>query len=679
MFSNSPMKFALPLLLLSGTLVQFAHAAPVPASRADDFVDSMGLCTHWSYYDTPYGDFDKASELLGQLGIRHIRDGLHPRERELWERFGIKTTALFDPGDVKAQLQSIKDSRPFLAMIEGPNEVDIFENNAKYKGQVFPEGARLYQKDLYDAVKSDPATASLGVIALSTARAGSNARLAPLDSFDFLVMHSYAGGNKPSDSLESDTNNNIRNAARLQGPNTILKPIVVTESGYHTAGKANLTIGGVQPGVCEATGAKYFPRHFAEYFNAGIKRTFTYEFLNEFPDEDSNAEASFGIVRRDFSPKPAYIAIKNLIGLLSESKWNAATKQWDKPSPNFSPRALDFELSGDTKDVHSTLLQKADGTFYLLLWREVSSFDTKAQKPFENAAATVTIKFKTFVNASGVRVSNNSPILVKANPEIILTTSTSPGLPLQPIDNRSAPFILTNSVSLDVPDEVVVVKINSFGESENPYLNPDQTPPAPPLDLAAKTTGTSVSLAWKPSPDKDVAGYFVSRLGRELGCATGTTFADEKLDPATGYTYSVRAYDNAGNISQPATLVAMTQNAFPDLVVSNVKITQGEDVIGGEAHFEATVQNIGNAPTPPNVTIGVAFEVDGRVVAWSGTFQGPLAAGESLTVKSNGGPNGKGTWTVAAGAHTIRAIVDDVNRLNESNEGNNVAEVVVGK
>lgn len=638
------MKIALPLLLLCGSLIQVAHAAPVPASRADDFVDSMGLCTHWSYYDTPYGDFSKASELLGQLGIRHIRDGLHPRERELWERFGIQTTALFDPGDVRVQLQKIKESRPFLAMLEGPNEVDIFENNAKYKGQVFPEGARLYQKDLYDAVKGDPATASLGVVAPSTARAGSNARLAPLDAFDFLVMHSYAGGNMPSDSLESDVNNNIKNAARLQGANTILKPIVVTESGYHTAGKANLTIGGVQPGISEAAGAKYFPRHFAEYFNAGIKRTFTYEFLNEFADEDTNAEASFGVVRRDFSPKPAYTAIKNLIALLSESKWNPATKQWDKPNPNFSPRALDFELSGDTKDVHSTLLQKADGTFYLLMWREVSSFDTKAQKPIENAAAKVMVTFK-----EGVVVEEKL------------------------LAGKGGYIGIDNMFEIKVPDEVIVLRIRNVTEAK------DETAPTPPLDLAAKTTGTSATLVWKPSPDKDVAGYFVSRLGRELGRATTTTFADEKLDPATGYTYSVRAYDQAGNISPPATLVAMTKNAFPDLVVSNVKITQGEDRIGGEAHFEATVRNIGNAPTPPNITIGVAFEVDGRVVAWSGTSQGPLAAGGSLAVKSNGGPNGKGTWTVAAGAHTIRAIVDDVNRINESNEGNNVAELVVGK
>ena len=137
------------------------------------------------------------------------------------------------------------------------------------------------------------------------------------------------------------------------------------------------------------------------------------------------------------------------------------------------------------------------------------------------------------------------------------------------------------------------MKSSRFASYLRCLSNKDETAPAPPYNLAAKTTGTSVALAWKPSPDKDVAGYFVLRLGRNLGSATGTTFADEKLDPATGYTYSVRAYDGAGNISAPATLVATTKNAFPDLTVSSVRIAAGEDKMGSEAHFEAVVQKHG--------------------------------------------------------------------------------------
>lgn len=681
------MKFILLSLFLGGALVQAAQAAPVAPARADDFVDSIGVCTHWSYYDTPYGDFPRASELLGQLGVRHIRDGLHPRERELWERFGIKTTANFGPGDVKAQLQSIKEARAFLAMIEGPNEVDIFAQSAAYKGKTFPEGPRLYQRDLFEAIKSDPQTAGLGVIAPSTARAGSNLQLAPLDSFDFLVMHSYAGGNKPTEPLIGDGNNAIREAARLQGIGANLKPIVVTESGYHTAVGANLTLGGVQPGISEATGAKYFPRHFAEYFNAGIKRTFTYEFLNEFPDEATNAEASFGLVRRDFSPKPAYGAIKNLISLLGEAKWNAATQTWDKPNPNFAPRALDFDLGGESGDIHSTTLQKADGTYYLLLWREVSSWNIKNLQPIENAPAKVTLTFQTPMRVSGVRVSDNSPWPIKSGTTRSDKIPLLSEIPLIAEQGRKAPTLggipligrlfrsQNTSFALDVPDEMIALQISPSASQPNA----DVTAPAPPSALAAKTTGTSAVLSWKAAPDADVAGYFVSRFRRSVGRVTGTAFSEEKLDPATGYSYAVRAYDRAGNISPPVEIVATTQDAFPDLVVSDIRLSPTEDKIGDESHFLVKVQNIGNAPTARDTTVGVAFSVDGKTVAWSDTLRTPLAAGEFAILRSNNGPDGKGTWKVTAGTHELRAIVDDVNRINESKETNNIANLTLKK
>ena len=42
---------------------------------------------------------------------------------------------------------------------------------------------------------------------------------------------------------------------------------------------------------------------------------------------------------------------------------------------------------------------------------------------------------------------------------------------------------------------------------------------------------------------------------------------------------------------------------------------------------------------------------------------GPLAAGASVTIGTNGGP-----YTIPNGPHTITAFADDVNRFAESNE-----------
>ncbi len=55
-----------------------ASAAPVPAKSADAFVDSIGVNTHLDYTESPYARFnDLIKPKLKELGVRHIRDGVH--------------------------------------------------------------------------------------------------------------------------------------------------------------------------------------------------------------------------------------------------------------------------------------------------------------------------------------------------------------------------------------------------------------------------------------------------------------------------------------------------------------------------------------------------------------------------------------------------------------------------
>jgi chitinase len=88
--------------------------------------------------------------------------------------------------------------------------------------------------------------------------------------------------------------------------------------------------------------------------------------------------------------------------------------------------------------------------------------------------------------------------------------------------------------------------------------------------------------------------------------------------------------------------------------------------------FRATIKNQGKAPTPNGVIHGVAFSVDGKVVSWSDTHTSSLAPGASVTLTASGGPNAVATWGATAGTHTVKAVVDNINRIpNESNETNN--------
>lgn len=93
---------------------------------------------------------------------------------------------------------------------------------------------------------------------------------------------------------------------------------------------------------------------------------------------------------------------------------------------------------------------------------------------------------------------------------------------------------------------------------------PDAVAPATPTGLAATArTGSSIALAWTPSADNTggsgIAGYDVYRNGALAGSTTSPSYTDSGLQPATGYSYTVRARDKAGNASaQSAALVVAT-------------------------------------------------------------------------------------------------------------------------
>ena len=79
----------------------------------------------------------------------------------------------------------------------------------------------------------------------------------------------------------------------------------------------------------------------------------------------------------------------------------------------------------------------------------------------------------------------------------------------------------------------------------------DTTPPTVPAGLAVTGVTTStVTISWTASTDNvGVAGYKVFRNGTQVGTTAGTGYTDTGLTPATSYTYTVSAYDAAGNNS----------------------------------------------------------------------------------------------------------------------------------
>jgi subtilase family serine protease len=96
---------------------------------------------------------------------------------------------------------------------------------------------------------------------------------------------------------------------------------------------------------------------------------------------------------------------------------------------------------------------------------------------------------------------------------------------------------------------------------------------------------------------------------------------------------------------------------LPDSTVESIDF---ETDPSGQVVLTATVANIGPVPTP-NV-VGVAFFIDGQYITY-GVAQ-PMPAGATETIRAIKPLSLKG-------AHTITAIVDDVNRYDELSHQNN--------
>lgn len=88
----------------------------------------------------------------------------------------------------------------------------------------------------------------------------------------------------------------------------------------------------------------------------------------------------------------------------------------------------------------------------------------------------------------------------------------------------------------------------------------DIQPPSVPQGLVANAVSTSrVNVGWNASTDNvAVAGYRLLRDGVQVYEGASNSYADSGLQAATTYSYSVRAFDPAGNQSAPSEVASVT-------------------------------------------------------------------------------------------------------------------------
>jgi hypothetical protein len=343
------------------------------ARRSDDLVESMGVATHIPAI-TLRADYEKLvrSGLL-DLGIRYFRDG--GTNQEFFDRVnelaghGIKGCMVVIPEGEMTASQIVQER--ILPMIDSIWAVEAINEpdsewrrfpGRNYKGQHYPDGAILFEKELYEAVKHSPDERVRKLVFLPSSLAFPHARLKEIGALpgDMADLHPYQGGQLPDDQLETKWLPPMRQSVEGKAD----APVVVTETGWHN----QLDAAG-QPGISEVAAARYSLRVFLDFFCRGIYRTHLYNLSAD----------RWGLLRPDGSRKPAFYAIQSLIRITSDK------------GETFEPGKLSFGLSGQTGSVRHLLLQKRDGRFLLVLWQNAFSYDTRARQDLTVPEREVTL------------------------------------------------------------------------------------------------------------------------------------------------------------------------------------------------------------------------------------------------------------------------------------------------
>ena len=206
--------------------------------------------------------------------------------------------------------------------------------------------------------------------------------------------------------------------------------------------------------------------------------------------------------------------------------------------------------------------------------------------------------------------------------------------------------------------------------------------PGTPSNLGATGGASSIALTWSPSSGATTYNvYRGTASGQESPApiATGiggTSYTDGAAAGGTAYFYRVAAVNGAGTSPQSNEVSAMLTAAgsgLPDLVVTSVTLAPANPQPGDHVVFTAVVKNQGTGATPAGTVLGVGFDLDGAqgATTWEDTDRAALAPGASIVLTTTGGGSGTNYWVATAGAHTVTAWADDVNRIAESNENNN--------
>ena len=165
----------------------------------------------------------------------------------------------------------------------------------------------------------------------------------------------------------------------------------------------------------------------------------------------------------------------------------------------------------------------------------------------------------------------------------------------------------------------------------------DTQTPTVPAGLSGQAISSSqINLSWTASTDNiGVTGYRIYRNGALIGTSTITSYSNTGLSASTTYTYTVSAYDAAGNAS--------SQSASASATTLNSGDTQSPTVPAGLSAQAISSSQINLSWTASTDNVGVT----GYRIYRNGALIGTSA----ITSYSNTGLSASTTYTYAVSAY----------------------------
>jgi len=423
-------------------------AAPNRAVATNDFLNSIGVVTTFPDRGQP---LDRTIEMVRYCGFRWVRAGIEGLSDkgpttiqtflDLHRATGVRLSwGLVSGGtDVKKLVETGKvlaEAGALLAF-EGNNEPNNW--GVTYQGE--KGGGRepswlavaKLQRDLYQAVKSDPELAKYPVWSISetgaerdnvglqflTVPPGAQTLVPDGTKYaDYANVHNYIyhwpypADNKTWDAADPTAaskvdglfgNFGVTWAKRFRGYNQQqldTLPRVTTETGTNIGGPVTTQ---------EMHGLNLMNLYLAQ-FTRGYAHTSVY-LLRDRTDEGGNQ--SFGFYQADYSPRKAAIYLHNLTTILTDKGTLA------------KPGQLDFEILNQPQTVHDLLLQHSDGTFQLIVWGERLSGQDRVTVHLGITSASVRLydptigvePVQTLTTVSSLELTlSNHPIVIAISP-----------------------------------------------------------------------------------------------------------------------------------------------------------------------------------------------------------------------------------------------------------------------